>query len=408
MRFKDFTGVLAPLLSMFIIMNGLGVLGTFIPVRLEAEHVSSWDIGLITSAYYAGMVLGAFRNAHFILRVGHIRAYAAFASLISVAVLCQGLFYDIWYWVALRAICGYCLSGLFIVVESWMLGKSTVKTRGQFLSLYMISLYGALALGQFLLNIAPLESLVTFAIVTILASMSVLPVAITKAGNPTIEEPSALTFLELYRISPSGVISCACAGLFISSALGMLPLYTQLSFDNVQQTSIIMFCVVFGGMALQYPVGHVSDHMDRRKMLIILCATVVSISCLLVILPHSSMNLIYVLIFIFGGAVFAIYPVSISHSSDVLDPKDFVSAIQGLTLAYGLGAVIGPTLVSLFMALLGAVGVFVTFTVVASALGVYLLYRTSLSAPVKEENQQDFVAMPVTTPVASELDPRSE
>lgn len=408
MRFKDFTGVLAPLLSMFILMNGLGALGTFIPVRLEAELVSSWDIGLITSAYYAGMVLGAFRNAHFILRVGHIRAYAAFASLISVTVLCQGLFYDIWYWVAIRAICGYCLSGLYIVVESWMLGKSTVKTRGQFLSLYMISLYGALALGQFLLNIASSESLVIFAIITILASMSVIPVAITKAGNPAIEEPTALTFLELYKISPSGVISCACAGLFISSALGMLPLYTQLSFDNIQQTSIIMFCVVFGGMALQYPLGHISDHMDRRKMLISLCATLVIISCLLVILPHSSMNLIYVLMFIFGGAVFTIYPVSISHTSDVLDPKDFVSAIQGLTLAYGLGAVIGPTLVSLFMALLGAVGVFVTFTVVASALGVYLLYRTSMSAPVKEEDQQDFVAIPVTTPVASELDPRSE
>lgn len=407
MRFKDFTGVLAPLLSMFIIMNGLGVLGTFIPVRLEAEHVSSWDIGLITSAYYAGMVLGAFRNAHFILRVGHIRAYAAFASLISVAVLCQGLFYDIWYWVALRSICGYCLSGLFIVVESWMLGKSTVKTRGQFLSLYMISLYGALALGQFLLNVAPLESLVPFAIVTILASMSVIPVAITKAGNPTIEEPSALTFLELYKISPSGVISCACAGLFIASGLGMLPLYTQLSFDNIQQTSIIMFCMVFGGMALQYPVGHLSDQMDRRKMLIILCATMVTISCLLVLLPHSYMNLIYVLMFIFGGAVFAVYPVSISHTSDVLDPKDFVSAIQGLTLAYGLGAVIGPTIVSLFMALLGAVGVFVTFSVVASALGVYLLYRTAMSAPVNEEDQQGFVTMPVTTPVASELDPRS-
>ena len=408
MRFKDFLSVAAPLLSMFILMNGLGMLVTFIPVRLEGLEVSSWDIGLITSAYYAGMVMGSIRNAHFTISVGHIRAYAAFASIITVAVLCQGLVYNLWYWVAIRVICGYCLSGLFIVVESWMLGKSSPKTRGQYLSLYMISLYGASALGQFLLNLSPMDSLIPFFIITILTSLSVVPVAVTKGGNPTIEEPSALTFRELFKLSPSGVIASGCSGLFIASALGMVPLYTQLTYDDVQVTSIMMFFLIFGGMALQWPVGHLSDNMDRRKMLAILAVVLVSISIAFMLIPVSFIYPMYALLFVFGGAVFAVYPVGISHASDVLDPNDFVSAIQGLTLAYGIGAVVGPTLASTCMSMLGPDGLFVSFILIASPLAAYLAYRTTVNAPAKEEDQQEFVSMPATTPVASELDPRSE
>ena len=408
MRFKDFASIFPPLLSMFILMNGVGLLGTFIPVRLEANHISPWDIGLITSAYYAGMVLGAFRNAHFILRVGHIRAYAAFASIIAVVVLSQGLFYSLWYWVALRVTCGYCLSGLYIVVESWMLGKSTPKTRGQLLSLYMISLYGASALGQFLLNVFSIDTLIPFAIATIFSSLSVVPIAITKVGNPTIEEPSALTVFQLYKFSPTGIVACTCSGLILGSVLGLLPLYTQLTIDNVKETSLIMFFLIVGGTALQYPVGHLSDKFDRRKMLIALCTVLFVIGFVIMLLSKDYLTLIYVLIFIFGGAAFAVYPVSISHTCDVLDQKDIISATQGLMLAYGLGAVVGPVLASATMSLFGSVGLFLYFCFIAGGLATYLMHRVMVQAPPKEEDQQEFVTLPGTTPVASELDPRSD
>ncbi len=408
MKFKDFTSIVAPLLSMFILMNGIGLLGTLIPIRLELDHVSSWEIGLITSAYYGGMVLGAFRNAHFILRVGHIRAYAAFASIIAVVVLSQGLFYSLWYWVILRAICGYCLSGLSVVVESWMLGKSTPKTRGQFLSLYMISLYGASALGQFLLNMFPIDALIPFAIVTILSSLSVVPVAITKVENPTIEEPSALTVFQLYKFSPTGIVACTCSGLILGSVLGLLPLYTQLTIDNVKETSLIMFFLILGGTALQYPVGHLSDKFDRRKMLITLCGVLFVIGFIIMPLSKDYLTTIYILMFIFGGAAFAVYPVSISHTCDVLDQKDIVSATQGLMLAYGIGAVIGPVVASATMSLFGSVGLFLYSCLVAAGLAGYLIHRVMVQAPPKEEDQQEFVTLPGTTPVASELDPRSD
>lgn len=407
MKLKEITSIGAPLLSMFILMNGAGLLNTFIPVRLEMNLVSSWDIGLVAAGYYAGMVLGAFRNAHFILRVGHIRAYATFASLTAVAVLSQGLFYDLFWWIFLRLVGGYCLSGLYIVIESWLLGKSTPQTRGQFLSLYMISLYGAMASGQFFLNLFPIDSLLPFAIITILSSLSVIPVAISKTGDPTIEEPTALSLIQLFKLSPSGIIACFCSGMVLGSVFGLVPLYLQLAIDSVTETSIIMFFLIFGGTALQYPIGHLSDRMDRRKVILGLCTIIICISFSVLFLSKNHHYAWYVLMFIFGGASFVLYPVSISHTCDVLKQNDIVAATQGLMLAYGIGAVISPALASAIMQGLGSPGLFIFFIFVSAGLFSYLIYRIQVHAPPKAEDQQEFVTLPGTTPVASEMDPRS-
>lgn len=405
---KTLLSVTPPLLSMFFLMNGVGLFSTFIPIRLEMQSVSSWDIGLITSAYYFGMALGAFKNANFILRVGHIRAYAAFASLTAVVILSQGLFYHLWFWVALRVICGYCIAGLYIVVESWLLGQSTTKTRGQFLALYMIALYGASASGQFLLKTFSMENLTPFAIATILASLSVIPLAITKVKNPTIEEPSALTLPRLYKLSPTGIVSCICSGLLVSSVLGLLPVYTQNTFDSVSQTASIMFFLIAGGTVLQYPIGRLSDMFDRRLMLIALCIVLFAISFYIILIPSLSANNLYLIIFIFGGASFAVYPVGISHTCDILEPNDIVSATQGLMLAYGIGAVFGPVFASAYIEFLGSIGLFIYLSMICIGLSVYLGYRVYKRATPPKDEHQDFVVLPGTTPVASELDPRSK
>ncbi|MBT4879440.1 MAG: MFS transporter [Alphaproteobacteria bacterium] len=405
---KIFCSVIPPLLSMFFLMNGVGLFGTFIPIRLEMESVSSLNIGLITSAYYTGMALGAFKNANFILRVGHIRAYAAFASLTAVVMLSQGLFYSLWYWILLRAISGYCLAGLYIVVESWLLGHSTVKTRGQFLALYMIALYGASASGQFLLNVFNIDSLTPFSIATIFVILSVIPLAITKVGNPTIEEPSALTLIQLYKLSPTGIVSCTCSGLLLGSVLGLLPLYTQTMLNDVSVTALIMFLLIAGGTALQYPIGRLSDLVDRRKMLIFLCFLLLAIELFIITISNQSVQSINILIFIFGGASFALYPVSISHTCDVLEHADIVSATQGLMLAYGIGAIFGPIFASVFMSFFGSGGLFIYFIFISVGLAAYLIYRVSTRIPSAVEDHQDFVVLPGTTPIASELDPRSD
>jgi len=405
---KVFLSIFPPLLSMFFLMNGVGLFGTFTPIRLEMEGVTSWNIGLITSAYYCGMALGAFKNANFILRVGHIRAYAAFASLLAVVMLSQGLFYSLWYWVILRIIAGYCLSGLYIVVESWMLGQSSIKTRGKFLALYMIALYGASASGQFLLNSFDINSLVPFAIASILATLSVLPLAVTKVGNPTIEEPSALTLIQLYKLSPTGIVSSTSSGFLVGSVLGLLPIYIQATLYDISGTALIMFLVIAGGAVLQYPIGRLSDMIDRRKILILLCLLLVVISLFIIMMPGYYLPRLYILMFVFGGASFAVYPVSISHTCDVLDHNDIVSATQGLMLAYGTGAIFGPLAASFLMKFLGFTGLFVYFIALSSSLASYLIYRVITQKPTSTNDHQNFVFLPGTTPIASELDPRSD
>ncbi|HBN23294.1 MAG TPA: hypothetical protein DD412_08680 [Holosporales bacterium] len=201
------------------------------------------------------MALGAFRNAPLILRIGHIRAFSAFAALITVAILSMGLTYFLVLWCLLRALSGYCLAGLYIVIESWILKESTVKTRGVFLALYMIAIYGASASGQFLLNIGSATSSLLFTIAAILAALSIVPLATTRAGNPVIEEPSALNVLDLFRLSPSGLVSCTCSGLMFGAISAFVPLYLRTILTDLSETAFVMFLVLMGGVLLQYPVG---------------------------------------------------------------------------------------------------------------------------------------------------------
>ncbi len=400
--------ITAPLLSIFILINGLGVLATFIPIQINAGGGSAFDVGLITGAYYLGMSLGAFRNAHLILRIGHIRAFSAFAALITVAILSMGFSYSLLLWCLLRALSGYCLAGLYIVIESWILKESTVKTRGVFLALYMIAIYGASASGQFLLNIGSATSSVLFTVAAMLAALSIVPLAVTRAGNPVIEEPSALNIFDLFKLSPSGLVSCTCSGLMFGAISAFVPLYLRTILADLSQTAFVMFLVLMGGVLLQYPVGWLSDQFDRRKMLMILCGVIIAIGTTLIMLPQQSGPLLYGFMFFFGGASFSLYPVSMSHTCDVLDPNAIVSATQGLMLAYGVGAVFGPLIAPLFQSVFGYIGIFIYFNVACLALGLYLFSRLLIQKPHTAAEQHSFVPMPNTTPIAAELNPRAD
>lgn len=405
---KTLLKIAAPLLGIFILVNGLGALATFIPIQIHAGGGSAFDVGMITGAYYLGMALGAFRNANLILRIGHIRAFSAFAALITVAILSMGLSYSLILWCLLRGLSGYCLAGLYIVIESWILKESTVKTRGVCLALYMIAIYGASASGQFLLNIGSVTSSLLFTIAAILAALSIVPLATTRAGNPEIETPSALNIIDLFRLSPSGLVSCTCSGLMFGVISAFVPLYLRTILTDLSETAFVMFLVLMGGVLLQYPVGWLSDQFDRRKMLMILCAIIIAIGCAFIAIPQQSGLFLYALMFLFGGVSFSLYPVSMSHTCDVLDPNAIVSATQGLMLSYGVGAVLGPLIAPIFQSFFGYIGVFIYFNVACASLFIYLLSRLFMQKPHTNDEQHSFVPMPNTTPIAAELDPRAD
>lgn len=400
--------ILSPIVSLVILVAGNGLFMTYVTVRLRLEEYSTLVIGIVSAAYYAGMFLGSLRSNRLIERIGHIRAFASFASFLSVITLLQGFYVNAWSWSFLRFFNGMAMAGLFITIESWLLVRSTVNSRGKILSLYMIALYAAQSGGQFLLNVSSPISWTPYIIVAILTCLSVIPVSITRTTAPYLEEPSYLNVIQLFKISPLGVIGCFLSGIFLGCVYGLNPVYAQEIGLNIPGIATFMSLTIFGGLVLQWPLGYLSDYIDRRKVLFIDGLITIGLSIVIAWIGDFHIILLYSLIFLFGGFSFTLYPICISHACDHLEPKDFVAATGGLLLSYGVGAIIGPIIAPFSMRIFGPKGLFFFFAAIAGILSFYTLYRLIKKAPIPEEEKLPYSNIPRTTPGVGELDPRSD
>lgn len=405
MTLKQFKIIFPPLISLFIFVLGSGLFTTLLILRLKLEQFNSISIGAMTTAFYIGLISGAFRIEKTISSVGHIRAFAGFASLLAVISILQGIYLSISFWIILRLISGYATAGIYIVIESWLLSLSKVRIRGKILSLYMVAFYAAQSLGQLLLNFSSPGSLLLFTLTSMFCSLAIIPLTMTRVVQPKISEPSALSFKKLYKASGSGIIGSLCSGLILGAVYGLLPLYFSVKTNAIHQVTWLMALTIIGGMLLQYPIGRLSDVIPRRKILaaISLMMAVLSIAVIL-LFEHSWVAPIA--LFFFGGAAFTIYPVSVSTAVDHLKTKDIISGTQGLLLANSIGSAIGPLVAPLFIASLGSNGLFIYFICIASGLFVYLIWRSVRITPAQQEEQ--FITIPQTTPIVAELDPRAE
>lgn len=396
--------IIAPLSSLFIFMLSNGLFTTLTALRLHNEHYSSFAIGLVGAAFYSGLFIGSFQIEKTILRIGHIRSYAVFAAGLTAMYLLQGLIVNIYAWTLFRIIAGMCTAGIFIVIESWILVSGSVANRGKVLAVYMVVLYFAQASGQFMLNLASPELLDLFAISGLLGSISIIPLAMTRSVSPKLEEPSFLSLKKLYQLTSSGLIGCLTSGATLSVIYSLIPLYTVMTFADDSNVATIMAIIIFGGMAMQYPIGRLSDIIERRKVLIALNLLTVLISLLFIIFQKEHIFL-YVLFFIFGGVAFTLYPVSISHACDSLDEKDVTAGTQALLLTYSAGAVIGPVLAPFFIRSLGANGLFSYLIIINLLMVVFVSWRRIQKAATPQEAA--FIPVVQTTPVINEIDPRT-
>lgn len=396
---------LVPLISLFIFVLGNGFFSTLIAYNMTLNGEPAFFIGAMTGVLYAGLVLGSFRIEKFITRVGHIRAYSAFSATIAVISLLHGMFYNVFFWLVLRFIYGFATAGIYVVIESWLLCKSTVMNRGQVLSIYMVCFYAAQAFGQFFLNIGNTQELFIYAIASMMASLSIIPLAMSYARTPQIEEPSTLSFRELIQQASSGFIGCFSGGLIMAGIYALMPTFlNDLSFSK-QSVAKYMFAVIMGGMLLQYPVGKLSDLFERRLVLIGIALATLLI-CMMLTLHVKFDGLLFLWMMIFGGLTFTIYPISISHACDSLASKDIVAGTQGLLLAYSVGAMLGPFIAPFFMYMLGPEGLFIYMAMVCVMMIPIFVYRkVTITRPKSEETFQSTVQ---TTPVLAEIDPRGE
>ncbi|MDF0732924.1 MFS transporter [Pseudomonas entomophila] len=366
---------LAPLLGLFIVALGNGLLYSLTTLRLGADGASATMIGVVSSGFFIGLTLGALFNDRLILRIGHIRAYSSFASLIAATILLQGLFVDTWGWFVLRLINGWATVGVFLVIESWLLLAGDAKIRGRLLALYMIALYGAGVLGQALLGkLVGMGDTAPFMVAGMLAALSVMPIVILPRVSPLLEHVEPLKPRQLLGVTPSGLVGCFGSGVAIAAVYALLPLYLQRIGLTVGEVGSMMAWVILGAMLLQYPVGRWSDRKDRQDVLITLGAVCVALSLLIVLLPPTSAWL-PALLFLLGGGVFAVYPVAVSHAADRAPADALVPMIQGLLLINSLGSAMSPLAISPVMTRYGEAGLFWAFAVINLAMVTFFLWR---------------------------------
>ncbi|MFZ5789896.1 MAG: MFS transporter [Pseudomonadota bacterium] len=401
------------LLGAAILVLGNGLLFILLPIRLGVEGISSEASGLVMSAYYAGFVGGALRSRELIGRVGHIRAFAAFAAVLCAVTLVYALWFGPISWTILRAVNGFCMAGLFATIESWLNERSSNATRGQILSLYMVTTYSASGTGQLLVNLSDVQSLTLYCVAALLLSISLVPVVLTRVAGPDLSGIAPLKLRELYRISPLGVVGCFGAGLLSGSFYGMGPIYAQAEKLSVFQVSLFMGAAIFGGLLLQWPIGRLSDRFDRRTVLLgVLIATtlVFTVNYSLSISGAAELTSLWLLLglpALFGGGMAVIYPIAVAHAFDYVAKERMVAASSGLLLAWAIGATTGPLVASLLMGRLGAPVLLVYLAIIAGALALFVHYRMTRRAALPAREQAAFVPVTTTSAVAGKLDPRA-
>jgi MFS family permease len=360
------------------------------------------------STYFFGLVVGPFYAHKLISTIGHIRAFTALGSVMSAAALAHPFFIDPWFWASLRFFQGFCIVGMYMCAESWLNEKSTNEIRGSIFALYQITVYLAQGASQLLLNIPDPSGFGLFILTSVLVSLAIVPVALTKIVPPELPEAVQLNLRELYNISPTGIIGALAAGALLGAVYGMGPSFAQLAGLDVAQTTRFMGAIIIGGLILQLPIGKLSDVIDRRLVILIISIATFIIS--LFIMNKTSIDgfgLLW-LGMLYGGAAFTLYPISVAYTNDFAKPDELVPVSAGLLIAYGIGATVGPIAAAIFMEGLGARGLFVFSAYIAIFLTLFIGFRMALGPDKQVTEKTEFQPLTRTTAVISELDPRND
>ena len=384
--------VFSLLLSYGLLLFANGLFGTLLGVRSQIEGFSTGVVGFIMAAFFLGLLQGALRAGNVVVAVGHIRAFAAFASVMSVTALLHVMVVDPIAWCILRFASGFCMAGMIIVTESWLNARCTNRTRGQVMAFYMLTNYFAAGCGQFLLTVADPAKFQLFSIASIIFSLALIPVLLTRATAPNPPKRGPINLRELWRTSPLGLLGTFSAGLVNASFYSLGPVFALGLGFSISDTSLFMASVIFGGLLLQFPVGRLSDRIDRRTVLTMV--TVATSAACVGIVVSSDSRWIYLAGAIYGGLSFTVYSLCAANANDFAAPDRLLQTASGLLTVYGLGAFLGPIVAASFMAYLGPEGLFVMSALVSGFLGVFAIFRMRRRVSPSKAEQSRNIIMP--------------
>ena len=402
-----------------------GLQGNLLGLRAVLENFNIIATGALMSGYFIGYFVGANVVPNLVGKVGHIRVFAAFASTASLSILLHSVIVDPYVWILGRFITGFSIISIFVVVESWLNDRATNRTRGKVLSIYMIITFVGIGLGTLLLNFNNPKNYDPFILVSLLLSIALVPILLTKRKPPTFKKISRIKIKELYKISPLGTFSMFCVGFIHPAIFTMGAVYGALMNFSVLEISLYLFLITLSGAIFQWPIGYLSDRFDRRIILVItaLLGSVLTFLCFFsvsaspdfinlssdwkTILQHITNHrmLFYIFISLYAGMSLPLFSLNLAYINDFLPKEKFVSAGAGMQIIFGLSAMTAPFACSFFMKNFGPNGIFIFLFIFQTLIGLFGIYRMTRRS-TEENPDNTFTSMPRNiTPLGMELDP---
>ena len=416
--FKILKNSWALFVGYFVLMIAHGFQGNLLGVRSVIEEFNFIAVGAMMSGYFIGYFSGANSIPNLVGKVGHIRVFAAFASLASLSILIHALFVNPIVWTFARFITGFSLVSIFIVMESWLNDRANNRTRGQLLSIYMFITLIGLALGTLLLNFSSPQKYEPFILVSLLLSSALIPILLTKRKAPKFKKLGYIDVRGLYKTSPLATFSMFCTGLIHSALFSLGAVYAASMNFTLFEISLLLFLITISGGVFQWPIGYYSDKSDRRVIIIFCTFAAALFSFLAIIASGSSLENMYlatnvgtdkIMFFIYAslyaGMAVPLFTLNLAYINDYIPKEKFVAAGAGMQIIFGMGAMSGPFLCSLLMNKFGSNGFFVHLLFFHLIIGLFGLYRITKRS-YKDNPESTYTPLPRNiTPLGIELDP---
>lgn len=399
--------VAALLLSVAFLLMGNGLQGTLLPLRASVEVFSDFEIGVLGSAYYLGFAAGCLYGARVIRRAGHIRTFTAMVAVASAVALAHALVLNPYVWWGLRAASGFCVAVLFMVIESWLNERASNENRGTVFSVYAMINLTVMSLGQLMLTLDDPGDFPLFSVASILVSLAAVPVAMTRAQAPAPVASVRIRFGYLYRLSPVGFIGCLSVGTANGALWSLGPVFASSVGQSTTLVALFMSVVVISGALGQWPLGRLSDKLDRRRIIAIGCLGAALAGLGLFLLPPLWSWSLLPLAAAYGFFALPVYSISVANMNDFVDPDGFVEASSGLLLVFATGAATGPMLASLIIWVSDEASLFAFTAAVHLSMAVFALHRRRRRARAPEEERAAFAEANLAAQTVAPFDPQS-
>ena len=401
--------ITALLLSAGIVLAGNGLEGVLLPLRGSLQGFSEIEIALIGSAYNAGLVIGCLICPRIIGRVGHIRAFTVFTAIAAMCPLIEAIWPTPGVWWMFRGLTGVCIAGILNAVESWMTTVATNANRGQVMSTYTVVNFCSVTIGQQLIGISDPMGFQLFSLGAILFSLAAVPLALTLTPHPPAPRQPKLRIRQLYRVSPAAVAGAFGAGLANGAFWAMAPVYARKSGVPIDLVPLFVSLVVIGGALAQWPMGRISDHVDRRAVLAGLCVSAVVVGLALLVLGEGAVGWKLGLAVLFGFNIMPVYWVSFAHANDLASRDEAVDVASSMLLLFASAAIVGPIIAAVLMRDIGPSALFMHTAAVHVVIAAVVIYRITRRAPLPPQQRIAYKAMPNSnTPAGFESAPKDE